>query len=299
MRKTFLSLMAIFCTAALVACGGKTNATNEAATEANDELTLNWATMNVRLDNPGDGPNVWANRRDSMANFIKAQDLDIVGMQEVLYNQLTDLAERLPEYTHVGVGREDGDKKGEAMCIFFKTDKFDVLDTNTFWLSEYPDSIGFIGWDGACPRTATWAKLQDKKTGKIFMAVNTHFDHVGVQARHNGALLIMDKIKEIVGDQPAVLTGDFNITDDDPAYQTLTGSEFVFKDSHKIADVVEGQAYSFHDWNRYALEDRHKIDFIFVTPTIKVNRSYIPVQAEGPEGPFMSDHNPVLVNITF
>lgn len=298
MRKTFLSLLAIMCTAVFVSCGSK-NATASNSETENNEITLNWATMNIRLDTDADGAFVWANRRDSMANFIKANDLDIVGMQEVLYNQLTDLADRLPEYTHVGVGREDGDKKGEAMCIFFKTDKFDVLDTNTFWLSEYPDSVGYIGWDGACPRTATWAKLKDKKTGKIFMAVNTHFDHVGVQARHNGALLIMDKIKEIVGDQPAVLTGDFNITDDDPAYKTLTESEFVFKDAHKIADVVEGQAYSFHDYNRYDLSDRHKIDFIFVTPTIKVNRSYIPVQAEGLEGPFMSDHNPVLVNITF
>lgn len=283
-------MMALLCAAIMaVSCGEKKE----------KELNLKWATMNVRLDTPSDGMNNWKFRRDSMANFIKTNDLDIVGMQEVLYNQLTDLSERLPEYAHVGVGREDGATKGEHMCIFFKKDKFHVLDSNTFWLSQYPDSIGFVGWDGACPRVATWAKLQDKETGKVFMAVNTHFDHVGVEARHNGALLIMDKIQEIVGDQPAVLTGDFNITDDDPAYETLTHSDFVLSDSHKIAEKVEGQAYTFHDYNRYALDRRHKIDFIFVTPTVKVHRSYIPIQAEGLEGPFMSDHNPVLVDISF
>ncbi|MCF0160775.1 MAG: endonuclease/exonuclease/phosphatase family protein, partial [Bacteroidaceae bacterium] len=199
MSKTFISLLALVCAAVFVSCEEKKE----------PELALTWASMNVRLDTPADSMKNWMYRRDTMANFIKAQDLDIVGMQEVLYNQLTDLSERLPEYSHVGVGREDGATQGEHMCIFFKKDKFDVLDSNTFWLSQYPDSIGFVGWDGACPRVATWAKLKDKETGKVFMAVNTHFDHIGVEARHNGALLIMERIKDIVGDQPAVLTGDF------------------------------------------------------------------------------------------
>lgn len=297
MKKLFFSLLAL--AAMLVACGGGQKVETTATTAESMDVNVRWATMNVRYDNPEDGKNGWAYRKDSMANFIKTQDLDIVGMQEVLYNQLTDLSDRLPGYAHVGVGRDDGAKKGEHMCIFFKKDKFEMLDGNTFWLSQYPDSIGFIGWDGACPRVATWAKLKDKATGKIFMAVNTHFDHVGVEARHNSALLIMEKIKEIVGDQPAVLTGDFNINDQDPAYETLTQSEFVFKDSHKIADSVEGQAYSFHGWNLWDLKDRQKIDFVFVTPTIQVKRSWIPVQAETTDGPFMSDHNPVVVDLTF
>ena len=121
--------------------------------------------------------------------------MDIVGMQEVLHNQLEDLLQRLPGYKSIGVGRDDGKTKGEYAPILYKEDRFEVLDSNTFWLSQYPDSIGFIGWDGACTRIATWAKMKDRQSGKIFMAVNTHFDHVGVTARREGALLIIRKIK--------------------------------------------------------------------------------------------------------
>lgn len=171
------------------------------APQPTSEIT--WSTFNIRYDNPYDSLNSWTYRKDTVANFIKAQNLDIVGMQEVLHHQLEDLKARLPEYAEVGVGREDGKTQGEYAPLFYKKDRFELLDNNTFWLSQYPDSVGFIGWDGACTRIATWAKLKDKTNGKIFMAINTHFDHVGTEARKKGALLIIEKIKEIVGDQPA------------------------------------------------------------------------------------------------
>ena len=132
---------------------------------------ITWGTFNIRYDNPADSLNNWQYRKDNVAEFIKKQGIDIVGMQEVLYNQLEDLKSRLPEYAEVGVGREDGKTKGEYAPLFYKKDRFEVLDSNTFWLSQYPDSVGFIGWDGACTRIATWAKLKDKKNGKVFMAV--------------------------------------------------------------------------------------------------------------------------------
>lgn len=266
---------------------------------------LNWATFNIRYDNPEDSLNNWQYRRDSVANYLKAQNIDICGMQEVLYSQLMDLEARLPEYEHVGVCRDDGDKAGEASPIFFLKERFDALDSGTFWLSEYPDSVGYVGWDGACCRIATWAKLQEKKSGKVFMAVNTHFDHVGVEARRNAALLIIDKIKEIVGDQPAVLTGDFNVDDTSEAYKTITTNEFVLQDSHKTAETVEGPSYSWHDWGQQAMEERVKIDFIFITPTIKALRSTVYQEhAVDPEKPetqwgYISDHNPVVAELEF
>lgn len=261
-------------------------------------VQLNWATFNIRYDNPEDSLNNWQYRKDRVADFIKDKDLDIVGMQEVLDNQLNDLKERLPEYAEVGVGREDGNTKGEYAPLFFKKDKFDVLDSNTFWLSQYPDSVGFIGWDGACTRIATWAKLRDKESGKIFMAVNTHFDHVGTEARTKSALLIIDKIKEIVGDKPAVLTGDFNVSDKWDAYQTITTNEFVLKDAYKIADNVEGVDYTFHDFGKIPPSECEKIDFIFVTPQIRVLNAEIPEEGNDSIG-FLSDHNPHLAKIEF
>lgn len=259
---------------------------------------ITWSTFNIRYDNPYDSLNSWTYRKDTVANFIKAQNLDIVGMQEVLHHQLEDLKARLPKYAEVGVGREDGKTQGEYAPLFYKKDRFELLDNNTFWLSQYPDSVGFIGWDGSCTRIATWAKLKDKTNGKIFMAINTHFDHAGTEARKKGALLIIEKIKEIVGDQPAVVTGDFNVSGQSEAYQTITGNSFVLKDAHKTALQQEGASYTFHDFGRIPADSCEKIDFIFVTPQIEVQRNYIPEENREAKK-FLSDHNPEIVHLSF
>ena len=254
------------------------------------------ARFNIRLDTPVDSLNRWGYRMERAAQFIKDMQLDVVGTQEVLHNQFEDLKRMLPEFEGVGVARDDGKTKGEYSSVFYRKDKFDALDSGTFWLSENPDSVGKKGWDAVCVRVATWAKLQHKESGKIIMAVNTHFDHVGVEARKQSALLIIRKIKEIVGDRPAVLTGDFNVTDQSDAYQTITTNEFVLKDAHKIADKVTGVNYTFHNFTRQPLEKRSKIDFIFVTPQIKVLSSDIPQEVEGA---LLSDHNPQWIEMEF
>lgn len=261
-----------------------------------DKVQVKWATFNVRYDNPADCMNNWKYRKDAVADFIKSQNLDVVGMQEVLHNQLEDLKARLPEYAEVGVGRKDGKTQGEYSPLFFKKDRFDVLDSNTFWLSQYPDSVGFIGWDGACTRIATWAKLKDRTSGKIIMAINTHFDHVGTEARTKSALLIIEKIKEIAGDSPAVLTGDFNVSEKWNAYQTITNNDFVMKDAFKIAEKREGVDYTFHNFGRIAADSCEKIDYIFVTPQIRVTNEYIPAEVPGK---FLSDHNPHVATLEF
>ena len=286
MRKQIFWMLAGVVLLALGACSQKKE----------EKVQVKWGTFNVRYDNPADSMNNWQYRKDRVADFVKSQNLDVVGMQEVLHNQLEDLKARLPEYTEVGVGRDDGKTQGEYSPLFFKKDRFDLLDSNTFWLSQYPDSVGFIGWDGACTRIATWAKLKDKNSGRIIMAVNTHFDHVGTEARTKSALLIIDKIKEIVGEQPAVLTGDFNVSDKWDAYQTITTNEFVMKDAFKIAEKKEGVDYTFHDFGRIPADSCEKIDYIFVTPQIKVVDELIP--AETP-GQFLSDHNPHVATLEF
>lgn len=282
----------------LAALLGVNIAGNVSAQTSQQPITVNWGTFNIRYDNPDDQENNWKFRKDRVATFIQQEKLDIVGMQEVLHNQLEDLKTRLPEYAEVGIGREDGKQQGEYAPIFYRKDRFKLLDSNTFWLSQYPDSVGFIGWDGACTRIATWAKLEDKSTGKIFLAVNTHMDHVGVEARRKGALLIIKRIQDIVGNRPAVLTGDFNVNDKSEAYQTLTTNDFVLKDAYKTADVKEGVSYTFHDFEKVPMNEREKIDFIFVTPQIKVTRSWIP--KENPDGKgVLSDHNPQLATLQF
>lgn len=265
-------------------------------TQQEKKINVRWGTFNVRYDNPDDSLNNWKFRKDRVCQFIQDRELDVVGMQEVLHNQFEDLQAGLPEYAGIGVGRDDGKTAGEYAAIFYRKDKFDVLDSNTFWLSETPDSVGKMGWDAVCVRIATWAKLKDKATGKIFMAVNTHFDHIGTEARRQSALLIIQKIKEIVGEQPAVVTGDFNVNDQSEAYQTITTNEFVMKDAYKVAEKVTGVNYTFHDFARIAPEECEKIDFIFVTPQIKVLSTEIPVEV--PEA-LLSDHNPQIADLEF
>ena len=261
-----------------------------------EKVNIRWATFNMRYDNPNDAPNHWGARKERVAQYIKEMKFDVFGTQEVLHNQFEDLKSMLPDYEGVGVGRDDGATRGEYAAIFYNKNVFDALDSGTFWLSENPDSIGKLGWDAACVRIATWAKLQHKATGKIVMAVNTHYDHVGKEARKQSSLLIIRKIKEIVGEQPAVLTGDFNITDQTEAYHTLVSNEFALLDAHKVAEKTAGASYTYHGYGTVAPEKCSKIDFVLVTPNIKVLHSEITPEVKEA---LLSDHNPQWTDLEF
>ncbi len=259
--------------------------------------SMRYATFNIRCINQDDDTNGvgWNVRKDSLARFILDKDFDIVGMQEVVYSALQDLQKRLPEYDCIGVGRDDGVHKGEHQSIFYKRDKYELLDQGNFWLSETPD-VPSKGWDGACVRVATWGKFRDKKSGKIFMSINTHFDHVGKKARNESSLLIIKKIKDIVGDKPAIVTGDFNTTDESECYKTITTNEFVLRDAYKICNKRQGPTYSFHGYGKTPDEKRAKIDFIFITPNITPKKVYI---APAFHYFYMSDHCPHWADLTF
>ncbi|MBQ7988191.1 MAG: endonuclease/exonuclease/phosphatase family protein [Bacteroidaceae bacterium] len=274
---------------ALASCTGNKKA---------EVTNVRWCTFNIRciagIDNEqGVG---WDSRKDRACQWVKDKNIDIVGMQEVTHQQLMDVLERLPEFDYVGVGRTDGKEGGEYTPVLFRKDKYEALDRGNFWLSETPDSAGSKGWDAALPRVASWVKLQDKATGKVFMAVNTHFDHIGQTARVESAKLIMQKIQEIVGEQPAGVTGDFNITEDNPAYATMVGSEFKMLDAYKVTPEHEGVTYTFHDYSRIPADKAPKIDFIFITPNIKVLRTGVePNDSLAP----LSDHNPHWADLEF
>ena len=261
-----------------------------------EKVNVRWATFNMRLDTPADSLNNWKYRKERVAQYIQDMKLDVVGTQEVLQNQFNDLKSLLPDFEGVGVARDDGKETGEYSAVFYRKSVFDALDSGTFWLAENPDSVGMMGWDAVCVRVATWAKLQHKATGKIVMAVNTHFDHVGKVARRESALLIIRKIKEIVGDQPAVLTGDFNVTDQSEAYNTIVSNEFVLLDAHKVAEKTGGASYTFHGFDKVDMEKRSKIDFVFVTPQIKVLHSEVTPEVKEA---LLSDHNPQWTELEF
>lgn len=284
MKKIFLMMMV-----ALVCVPGM----------AKKEKTANvrWCTYNIRCIAKVDTERGfgWESRRDRACQWVLDNNIDVCGMQEVTHKQLLDVLERLPQYDYVGVGRTDGKEGGEYTPVIFRKDKYKALARGNFWLSETPD-VPSKGWDAALPRVASWVKLKDLATGKVFMAVNTHFDHIGKTARVESAKLIMEKIQEIVGKKPAAVTGDFNITDRDRAYATMVGSEFVMRDAYYMSPEHHGVRYSFHGYSEVDPAKASKIDFIFVTPQIKVVRTGI--EKNIPDAP-LSDHNPHWADLQF
>lgn len=258
---------------------------------------VNVMSFNIRYDNPEDSLDNWKYRKDRAANAIRFYDVDILGTQEVLHNQLVDLQQRLPEYGVVGVGREDGKEKGEYSALWYKKDRFTLLDSGNFWLSETPDVPGSKGWDGACERIATWVKLKDKASGKEYFALNTHLDHVGVVARREGVTLILDKVNELSGGLPVIVTGDFNAEPESDVIKHVTDATNPehLTDSRSVSSLVYGPAWSFHDFGRIPYDRRPLIDYVFVRNGLEVLR--YGVLAETENEAFLSDHAPVLVSL--
>ena len=261
-------------------------------------LELNVMTFNIRLDVPSDSLNSWQYRKDNAAEMVRMNDVDILGMQEVLLNQMNDLKERLPQYTAIGVGREDGADKGEFSPIFYKKDRFSAIESGTFWVSETPELAGSKGWDASYIRVATWAILKEKATGKEIFAINTHLDNDGLVARKEGGNLLLKKAEELGKGLPIVLTGDFNDTPQSEAIKNITDASKTnhLLDSKTIALKASGTDWTFHNFGRLAESERPLIDYIFVSKQIKV-QDYV-VLPDTLNGTFVSDHKPVLSKIT-
>ena len=258
---------------------------------------MNVMTFNIRCSVKADGQNWWEYRKDLAANVIKFYDVDIFGSQEVLHSQLTDLLDRLPGYAYVGVGRTDGKTKGEYSPILYKKDRFSLLKSGNFWISEDINAVGKKGWDAACERIATWAILKDKENGKKFFFLNTHLDHMGQVARHKGAMLILEQANRLSENLPIIITGDFNAVAEADPIQVLTQTSDPrhLTDTRTIAPLRYGPEWSFHNWGQIPLEERNLIDYIFIKGDIKVIRHGILAESQGELYP--SDHCPVLCEI--
>lgn len=232
-----------------------------------------------------------------MANAIRFYDAEIVGTQEVLHGQLVDLQQRLPEYGVVGVGREDGKEKGEYSALWYKKERFEVLDSGNFWLSETPEVPGSKGWDGACERIAAWARLKDKETGKVILALNTHLDHVGEVARREGVALVLDRIHEWGKGVQVIVTGDFNAGPESEVIRQVTDANHPkhLTDARTVSPIVYGPDWTFHDFGRWPMEKRERIDYVFLGEGWKVTRYGVLAELENEA--YLSDHAPVLVTV--
>jgi endonuclease/exonuclease/phosphatase family metal-dependent hydrolase len=257
-------------------------------------------TFNIRYDNPGDGVNAWPNRKDWVASLIRYHGADVIGVQEALLHQLTDLDARLPGFARVGVGRSDGISKGEFSAILYRTDRLSLKDSGTFWLSPTPSVPGSKGWDTAIERVATWAHFADRRTGCEWLQLNTHFDHIGEVARQESARLIRRQLRALANGLPVVMTGDLNTEPTHAPYKILT------------TEVLEGAVAPLTDayvssrtgnygpsatWNAFkAIEPNRRIDYILVSQPVVVEQHAI--LPDMWEGRFPSDHLPVIASLS-
>lgn len=251
-------------------------------------------TYNIRLDTPADGVNQWPNRIEKVAGVILKYNPDIIGVQEALHHQLQDLIRLLPDYSYVGVGREDGKEKGEYSAILYRNDRFGVLQQDTRWLSETPDVPGSKSWDAAITRIFTSAKFYDKETKIEFRVFNTHLDHVGVESRfHSAAYLAGSVVGSRVHNQiPVVLMGDFNFERSETAYQALVGSEIT--ESQPLVDTkpANDNTGTYCGFEVEKMECR-AIDYIFHTKEWILKNYLVITDHDGTYYP--SDHLPVMV----
>ena len=203
---------------------------------------LNVMTFNIRYGTANDGENRWANRRDFLFEVVKGANADVIGLQEALDAQLQEIVAAVPAYAVVGVGRDDGRTKGEYAAILFRKDRLHVSDSGTFWFSDTPSVVASTSWGNTITRICTWARFVDRD-GRAFWHFNVHLDHISQPSREKSTALLAQRMAERRNlDEPAIVTGDFNVGEDNPAIATLLGPRAgaAAADARHVSRAVSG-----------------------------------------------------------
>ncbi len=273
----------------------------EAATATAEGIRV--MSFNIRYGSAQDGENHWDKRKQLVEKTIKAFSPDLLGTQETLGFQKQFLEERLPQYTSIGVGRDDGGQTGEMTAIYFRTERFERLGEGHFWLSETPEIVGSKSWDSSLPRICSWVKLRDRQSdGPPILFVNTHFDHRGPEARKQSALLLRKKIDELSQGFACILSGDFNAAPYSEPYRILFGQSQgdgthrvqltdTFAKTHPNATGREASFSSF----RPNVTEGTRIDWIAVSPEWEVESATI--DRTQYNGRLPSDHFPITATL--
>jgi len=257
--------------------------------------SLKLMTYNIRLELASDGENDWTQRKSFFTSQIKFYEPDIFGVQEATPNQVTDISNLLSQYNYTGKGR-DGDGKGESSGIYYKKDRFILKQTNTFWLSETPDTIS-KGWDAAYNRVCTYGLFKDKKTKKLFWLFNTHLDHIGEIARTKGIQLILSRITTLnKKSYPVIFMGDFN---SEPNTERILGLKKIMDDCRDVSiEKPFGPAGTFNGFKHNEPVTR-LIDYIFISKSRILKVKKYAVLSDSNNLRYPSDHLPVYVEIIY
>jgi endonuclease/exonuclease/phosphatase family metal-dependent hydrolase len=258
-----------------------------------DKNSVKVMTMNVRYDTPDDSINAWPARIPLIVSLITEEKPDILGLQEVLWHQYQAMDSAFNEYGSIGVGRDDGARGGEMNPVFFRKERFDLVRTLTFWLSDTPDLPGSKGWGASLPRIVTWVELADKNTHEHLYFFNTHFAYDSDSARIMSSRILVKEVAKIAEGYPFIVTGDFNLLPYSTAYSILTGPEEsvpVLNDSYFVSEKKPaGPTFTYNGFSDKPGTGR--VDYIFVKNGLRVMNHSTLIEKESQV--YISDHWPV------
>ncbi len=259
---------------------------------ASQEISLNVLSYNIRLINPGDAPNTWNARKENVFSAMREAKPDVFGLQEAVYEQVVDMQNAFTGYKRIGVGRDDGKEAGEYSPVFFNAEKYTMLNSGTFWLSQTPSVPGSRGWDAACNRVVSWGKLKENKSEIVFFIFCTHFDHMGEMARRNSANLILHAVDSLAGKNPVIVLGDFNSTPDSEPFRIITDktNPSHLTDAMVISKSRSGPKYTFTGF-KVGAQPGTRIDYIFLKNSVQAVSFTVNANNNGEYYP--SDHLPV------
>ena len=274
--------------------------------EAAQEHTLTVMSFNIRYGSANDGPNHWDRRKDMVFDVLHEQHAEVVGLQEALEFQLDEIKTALPQYQHLGVGREDGKTQGEYSAILYCPERFDVLDSNSFWLSDAPEKVASITWGNACTRICTWAHFQDKLTGKRFYLYNTHLDHRSQPSREKSVALILKRIDQRSVKDPVFVTGDFNADENNAAIEMIRSASITVQTDPEVGPQSTHLIDTYRrlhpnipevgTFNQFkGVRSGGKIDFVWASTNLEVLDAAILYTHTN--GRYPSDHFPVTATV--
>jgi endonuclease/exonuclease/phosphatase family metal-dependent hydrolase len=291
--RALLTLLTFAATAAATAAALE----DQPAVPTTAPAILRVMSFNVRYGTAPDGPDHWDKRKPLFFDTIRAYGPDLLGMQEVIAAQADQLQRDLPGYAFIGTGRDDGKRRGEYSPLMFRKDRFELIESGQYWLSETPDVVASKGWDAALPRIVTWAKLKDRLSGRPLLWINTHWDHVGNKARVESAKLMRHRVEQKrEPGVPVVVTGDFNSDEDSAQYRTLVSDEGGLKLTDAYREVHpqrQADEASFHAFK--GKREGLRIDWVLHSPELVARGAAIDHASK--DGRYPSDHFPVTAEL--
>jgi endonuclease/exonuclease/phosphatase family metal-dependent hydrolase len=267
-------------------------------TVATPSIPLKVMSFNIRYGTANDGDNHWTNRRAQLHELVRFEDADLIGLQEALDSQIREIAAAVPVYGVIGVGRDDARLRGEFSAILYRKDRFHVAESGTFWFSDTPAVPGSKTWGNNITRICSWARLIDRD-GRAFYHFNVHLDHESQPSRERSTALLAQRVAaRAYPNEPAIITGDFNVGEANPALTALSapgpGGAPLFVDTYRVRFPQEKEVGTFNGFKMGATTGE-KIDYVFVQPGTDVLSAAIVRSSR--DGRYPSDHFPVTATV--